>query len=214
MHWHKNNYFPCWKSPSGTWCLTMPQSHVKNLCLMQWSPRPAMAGTHPAVEFGQDSLKMSLFLYICTEPVGDGCWPKVVTGNISQTIKIVRDHCTSPTWAPLQHRVRSSFWHWDVHCSWALWHSSAVAQFIVFLACYWQISEGGFPADFTLDNAWPTQLAMQEAAKKISLKFWCERWLCFISEKGSGAVKAEHGAQPIPILNTLGFALKLRLPPV
>lgn len=156
----------------------------------QWSPHPAELEV--AAEFGQGSLKTSLFLSICTEPVGAGCSLKVVTGNVSQTIKFVRDHCTSPPRAALQHRLRDSSWHWHVRCSWAVWHSSPVAQIIVFSACCWQISEGAFPADFTLDNAWPTQLAVQEAAKKISRKFWCERWLCLTS----GAVKAEHGVMP------------------
>lgn len=102
-------------------------------------------------------------------------------------------------------------WLWDAHCSWA-WQS--MAQLTVFLSCCWQISEGGFPAHFTLDNACSTQLAVQEALKKSSLKFWCKRWFSFTSERGSGAAKAEHGAQPIPILNTPAFAVKLQLPPI
>lgn len=40
---------------------------------------------------------------------------------------------------------------------------------------------------------------------------WHTRSLCFTSEKGSGAVKAEHGEKLIPILNTLSVSLRLQL---
>lgn len=172
-----------------------------------WSPRPAVAGTHPAElqpwmwqqNLGRAAWKWAYFGTSAQSP------REMVTGNISQTIKAVRDHCTSLPRVPLQHR------HWDVHCSLASWHSSPVAQFIVFLACCWQISEGGFPADFTLDNAWPGRAGSSEENQP---EIWHKMWLSLTSENNLGAVKAEQGAQPIPILNTLGFALKLQLPPI
>lgn len=85
----------------------LPHAMISKSCHGRDSPSRT-AALEVAAEFGEGSLKMSLFLSICTEPVGDGCWAKVVTGNVSHTIKIVRDHCTSPPRAPLQHRQSSS----------------------------------------------------------------------------------------------------------
>jgi len=165
-----------------------------------------------AAEFGQGSLKISLLLHRSTDPGGDDWSPDAVSINVSRTTKTVKGQCTFLPWVPLQHRAKNLFWHLDASCCLPVWYGSIVACFILFSAYCWQISEGRiFCLYFTLWQHLPNLAVYGGCCKNNQTEIWHTRSLCFTSEKHLGAVKAEHGQQPITTPNTLLFALKLWL---